>query len=96
MTRDNWWTDGPATTDGLSSGPPDIVIRTGLSGMMAFKRNMEIKNAKDLVDWLLENKKITSEQQASLKSMLESPDEENFTLAIELIKIKQNSGKELN
>ncbi len=82
------------STDGIGCGRK-TVITTGKSGMIAFDKAvskeahfMEIQNAKDKADWLVNIGKLTSDECKSIYSMLDSEDIENFYLGIQLIDIK--------
>ena len=46
---------------------------------------MQRQNAIDMLDWLEEKNKITSDQKSNLTLMINSPDLENFNLALILI-----------
>ena len=80
------------TTDGLGSGR-QVIVRTGQKGAEMFNHHMELDNALDMLDWLLEKKAVTKQEKESLTTMLKSPDWENFYLAIDIIKIRQYGAK---
>ena len=59
----------------------NIKILTGQSGMELFHLALEKQNDIDYTNWLIENKHISKEQGERIKSMINSPDKENYELA---------------
>jgi hypothetical protein len=60
-----------------------------------YKRELDVRNTIDWIDWLIENVEKTSlelEQLSTLKSMISSKDPDNIDLAIELIKQYTENG----
>lgn len=62
---------------------------TGMAGMGAIEFEMKRANLLDLLDWVAEIGKVTKHQKETLTNMINSPDRENFVLAEEMIKTKQ-------
>jgi hypothetical protein len=69
-------------------------IWTGTAGMEriddVIREEFELRNMLDYLDFLLEKKKLISEEADSLKSMIKSPDKGNRVLAIEILKQQYN------
>ena len=61
----------------------EIIIYTGVAGFELFNHNLRVVTLKNLLD--LKKVYVTSEQYNRLISMLDSPDQENFTIAEILI-----------
>lgn len=69
-------------TDGIAPQGRNIHIYTGQSGYQMISHAYAVNNAVGFVEWMEERKKIDSDTAKNLKSMLTSPDTENFNLAI--------------
>lgn len=69
-------------TDGIAPQGRNIHIYTGQSGYQMISHAYAVNNAIGFVEWMEERKKIDSDTAKNLKSMLTSPDTENFNLAI--------------
>ena len=63
-------------------------LYTGERGMEIFHKQLQIANLEDMAVFLRAKECITKEQHTTLKEMLISKDDENFTLAKEIILIK--------
>jgi hypothetical protein len=71
--------------DGIAAVGREFVVWTNRGGMDMFHLAMQRTNAIDMLDWLEEKEKISSEQKGNLQLMINSPDLENFNLALLLI-----------
>lgn len=71
--------------DGIAATGRKWVVWTNDSGMDSFHLAMQRANAIDMLDWLEEAEKVTSDQKGNLILMINSPDLENFNLALMLI-----------
>lgn len=59
----------------------NFTILTGAAGMEMFNLQLQKQNDRDYTDWLVESKALTTEEGARVKSMIDSPDLENYELA---------------
>ncbi len=71
--------------DGIAATGRKWVVWTDQGGLDMFHLAMQRANAIDMLDWLEEKKNITSDQKSNLLLMINSPDVENFNLALMLI-----------
>lgn len=78
----------PKTTDGISTRLDRVTLYTGKLGMEEFEHLLQKRNAVDMLQWMVDEKKITSEKRDNLVAMLNSDDWENFNLAMNIIRIK--------
>jgi hypothetical protein len=73
-------------TDGMTPGNErTLSLVTGQRGMEQFHKTLLIKNLEDMLEFLTQQRRITTEQHNNLKSMLHAS-YEDFVLAQELIK----------
>lgn len=49
------------------------------------------RNVSDYLSWMFDNKKVSEDEYYSLKGMIESPDNENLILAIEIMQTKKSN-----
>jgi hypothetical protein len=69
-------------TDGIASQGREITIMMSQEGADRLAHGMAVENAVGFVEWMEEKKKIESSTAMNLITMLRSPDEENFNMAI--------------
>lgn len=62
-----------------------IVVLTGLKGFFEYARMLDKENSKDTVQFLRSKKIITKEEELGLINMINSNDDENYTVAEEII-----------
>lgn len=56
-----------------------------------YERRLIKRNVVDYLNWLVLQKKLTSKEEQNLSAMINSPDDENFNLAIEIIQLKKSN-----
>ena len=78
----NWQELETFMTDGIASQGREITIMMSQEGADRYAHAMAIENAVGFVEWMEEKKKIESNTAMNLITMLRSPDEENFNMAI--------------
>lgn len=79
----NWPELESLLTDGISPrGTGSMRIVLSSKGYDLYEHALAVSNALDYVEWMEEKKKIDAETATSLKSMLNSQDRDNFTIAI--------------
>ena len=78
----NWPELESFLTDGIASQGREITIMMSQEGADRYAHAMAIENAVGFVEWMEEKKKIKSNTAMNLITMLRSPDEENFNMAI--------------
>lgn len=71
----------------------DIVMYTGIAGMTAFTKSMDLHNNCDFASFLKDKGKITEDECTRLIQMMTSPDEENYTVAVAILSVKSKELK---
>ena len=68
--------------------PREFVIYTGDGGMELFNKTSIIEQAKITLDWLLEDVHILKNEFDTISEMLNSSDQENVDLGLNIIEVK--------
>jgi hypothetical protein len=79
----NWLELESLLTDGIAhrgSKPAGILLSSQMYD--SYEHALAVTNAVDYVEWMEEKKKIDTETAENLKTMLNSEDRDNFTIAI--------------
>lgn len=80
----------PKTTDGLTCDSEEVWIPIGKGNDDSYRYYYIRQNAIDMLEWLFEKKIINLKEKENLTSMIDSPDDENLYLAVEIIKVKKD------